>query len=72
MKKITRIEPAAATKKKTEGLREILKFTGKHEMLSAFDAELFERFVDHITVCSRQELIFHLTCGLSLTERIER
>ena len=57
--------------KKTEGLREILKFTGKHEMLSAFDADLFERFVDHITVCSRQELIFHLTCGLSLTERIE-
>ena len=57
--------------KKTEGLREILKFTGKHEMLSAFDADLFERFVDHITVCSRQEMIFHLTCGLSLTERIE-
>ena len=56
--------------KKTEGLREILKYTGKGEMLSEFDAALFERFVDHITVCSREEVIFHLSCGLDLRERI--
>jgi len=40
-------------------------------MLSGFDADLFEQFVDHITVCSREEIIFHLKCGLSLTERID-
>ena len=56
--------------RKTEELREILKFTGKGEMLVGFDPDLFERFVDHITVCSREEIIFHLKCGLSLRERI--
>ncbi len=56
--------------RKTEGLRDILKFTANGEMLSGFDEVLFERFVDHITVCSREEIIFHLRCGLSLTERI--
>ena len=56
--------------RKTEGLREILKYTANCEMLSRFDGDLFERFVDHITVCSREEIIFHLKCGLSLTERI--
>jgi hypothetical protein len=56
--------------RKTEGLRDILKFTGKGEMLSEFDPDIFERFVDHITVCSREEIVFHLKCGLSLRERI--
>ena len=56
--------------RKIEGLRDILKFTANGEMLSRFDEDLFERFVDHITVCSREEIIFHLKCGLSLTERI--
>ncbi len=56
--------------RKTEELREILKFTGSGEMLSKFDPELFERFTDHITVCSKEEVIFHLKCGLSLRERI--
>ena len=56
--------------RKTEELREILKYTGKDEMLSEFDSDLFTRFVDHITVCSREEVVFHLKCGLSLRERI--
>ncbi len=56
--------------KKAEGLRELLKYTGKEEMLAAFDPDLFERFVDHITVCSREEITFHLRCGLDLQERI--
>ena len=56
--------------KRTDELREILKFTGKTDMLSEFDPALFERFVDHITVCSREEIIFHLKCGLDLQERI--
>ncbi len=57
--------------RKTEGLQEILKYTGKGEMLSEFDPGLFKQFVDHVTVCSREEVIFHLKCGLNLPERIE-
>ncbi len=56
--------------RKTESLRDILKFTGENEMLTEFDAELFGRFVDHITVCSKDEAVFHLKCGLELKERI--
>ena len=56
---------------RTEALRELLKYAGKGEMLSEFDADLFERFVDHITVCSREEVQIHLKCGLCLRERIE-
>ena len=56
---------------RTEALRELLKYTGKGEMLSEFDADLFERFADHITVCSREEVQIHLKCGLCLRERIE-
>ena len=56
--------------KKTEELRKILKYTGGGEMLTAFDRDLFESFVDHITVKSRNEIVFHLKCGLNLKERI--
>jgi hypothetical protein len=56
--------------KKTESLRELLKYTSQAETLSVFDAELFIRFVDHITICSKEEAVFHLKCGLSLKERI--
>lgn len=56
---------------RTVVLRELLKYTGKGEMLSEFDADLFERFVDHITVCSREEVQIHLKCRLCLRERIE-
>ena len=56
--------------KMTEALNDIIKFTGKGEMLTGFDAELFERFVNYITVCSREEIVFHLKCGLRLRERI--
>ena len=56
--------------RKVADLKVLLKYTGKGEMLSEFDAALFERFVDHITVCSREEVIFHLSCGLDLRERI--
>ena len=56
--------------RKTEELRELIAYTEKADMLTEFDAELFERFVDHITVASREKLVFSLKCGLSLEERI--
>ena len=55
---------------KTEELRDLMKVTGQGKMLSGFDADLFTRFVDHITICSRKEAVFHLKCGLNLRERI--
>lgn len=56
--------------KKTEELRELIKHTGKGVMETAFSKELFDRFVDHITVFSQNEFVFHLKCGLELRERI--
>ena len=61
---------AGGDMKKTEALRELLAFTGKGRMLTEFDAGLFGQFVDHVTVCSREEAQFHLKCGLCLRERI--
>lgn len=48
----------------------LLRFTEKGVMLDAFDEELFTRFLDHITICARNEFRFELKCGLSLSERI--
>lgn len=56
---------------RTESLRDIIKFTGKSAMLSAFDAELFARFVDRIAVSSRTEFEFHLKCGITVKETVE-
>ena len=57
---------------KSEELIKLLKFIEKAEMLKAFNEELFEEYVEHITVVSREELVFNLKCGLSLKERIDR
>lgn len=57
--------------KKTEAVADILKYTAKMEIMRDFDPELVGLFLDHITVHSRQEITFHLKCGLNLRERIE-
>lgn len=58
-------------RKRENALIEIIKFTGKSEMLTAFESELFRKFVEKITVHSREELTFHLKCGLNFRERIK-
>lgn len=50
--------------------RALLHFAEKSEMLQEFDGELFNEFVDHITVHSRHEITFCLKCGLELKERM--
>ena len=55
---------------KVEMVRELLKWTERAEMLTEFDAELFQRFVESIVITSRKEVVFHLRCGLRLKERI--
>ena len=47
-----------------------MKFAEKDEMLTAFDGELFGRFVEQITVYSRTEVGFQMKCGLTLRERM--
>ena len=56
--------------KKMEEIRELLKWTEEEQILTEFQPELFQRFVDKIIVCSREEVVFHLRCGLRLKERI--
>ena len=55
---------------KTEALTELIRFVGHAEPSTDFNGELVERFLETATVSSREEVIFHLKCSLSLTERI--
>lgn len=47
----------------------LLHFVEKASAVTAFDATLFDQFVDHILIRSRNEICFILKCGLTLTER---
>lgn len=49
---------------------EILKFTGKGNMLTDFDEKLFGKYVDHINIYSRSEIGFVMKCGPEFRERI--
>ena len=66
------INGANDQKHRTAALEELIRFTGKKEMLSEFDGEAFENFVDHATVVSRASVTFHLKCGLNLSEVIQK
>ena len=56
--------------KKTEEIRDLLNWCQREQMLTGFNPDLFQRFVDKIIVCSREEVVFHLRCGLRLKERV--
>lgn len=56
---------------KTEALQELILFSGKQEMSSDFDGEVFKKFVDRMTLSSRNEVVFHLKCGLNLKEEVK-
>lgn len=47
-----------------------MAFTTKGVMLTAFEDETFLAIVEGITVESRTKIVFHLKCGLNLTERL--
>jgi hypothetical protein len=51
-------------------VNELLRFTSKSPMLLEFNSDIFDRFVDHITVYSREEIGFNLKCGITLKERL--
>lgn len=48
----------------------LLKYVENAEMLTAFDGELFVKFVNRIVVFKRNEIGFELKCGLTLRERL--
>ena len=50
--------------------QKLLNFAEKTILTETFDDKLFLDFIDGITVKSRNELVFHLKCGLDLTERL--
>ena len=55
---------------KTDALGDLIRFAGHAEPCESFDGTLVGRFLDHAEVISRNEVIFHLKCGLRLKERI--
>ncbi len=55
---------------KVEQIRDLLNWCQRGQMLTEFQPELFQRFVDKIEIFSREEVVFHLRCGLKLKEKI--
>lgn len=53
-----------------DSMGDLLRYAGHAQMRPDFDGDLFDRFVDHVTIRTRTEIVFHLKCGLNLTERI--
>lgn len=51
-------------------VNELLRFTSKSPMILEFNSDVFDRFVDHIIVFSREEIGFELKCGITLKERL--
>ena len=57
-------------KTRIKELQKLMAFTTKGVMLTAFEDETFLAYVESITVESRAKIVFHLKCGLNLTERL--
>lgn len=55
---------------KTHEVRELLRFTNKAQMLTTFDGEIFESFVNQVFVYSREEVGFQMKCGITLREEL--
>jgi hypothetical protein len=53
---------------KTHEVRKLLKFTNKAQMLTTFDGEIFESFINQVFVYSREEAGFQMKCGITLRE----
>ena len=53
-----------------DSLNDLIHYAGRSEPSTNFDGALFEQFIDRVTIRTRTEIVFHLKCGLNLTERI--
>ena len=57
---------------KVDSLKKLIKAVSGKEIMTEYDDELFLAHVDHITVISRDEVVFVMKCGLELKERLMR
>lgn len=57
---------------KLQELKNLMQFTTKGQMIEQFDDDIFSDYVERIVIKSRECAIFHLKCGLRLTERLVR
>jgi hypothetical protein len=55
---------------KVDEVDRLLKFVTKSKMLTAYEDELFEDYLERIIVFSREEVGFELKCGITLKERL--
>jgi|GEM_PF-634111 hypothetical protein len=55
---------------RTDALGDLIRFVSHAQPSTSFDGDLVERFLDKATIRTRSEIVFHLKCGLNLTERI--
>ena len=55
---------------KVRELQTLMEFTSKGRMITEFEDNLFDAIVDEIVVISREQISFHLKCGLNLKERL--
>ena len=55
---------------KVEEVNHLIKLVAKSKMLTAYEDELFEKYVEQIVVYSREEIGFELKCGIMLKERL--
>lgn len=58
--------------RKMDELHDLIQYAAHAQPAPGFNGDLVFRFLDHATMQSRDEITFHLKCGLSLTERIVR
>ena len=57
---------------KLQELKKLMQFTTKGRMIEQFDEDIFSDYVERIVIKSRECAVFHLKCGLRLTERLVR
>ncbi len=57
---------------KMDELDDLIRYAAHAQPAPDFNGDLVFRFLDHATLRSRDEITFHLKCGLSLTERMVR
>ena len=53
-----------------DSLNDLIRYVAHAQPGTEFNGDLFERFVNQVTIRTRTEIVFHLKCGLNLTERI--
>lgn len=57
---------------KMDELDDLIRYAAHTQPAPEFNSDLVFRFLDHATLQSKDEITFHLKCGLNLTERMVR